>query len=513
MEQITIQNEKRIGTKSMWKKTLLFVLMYLFIDLLTYNAGITGMYAGILIVISLIGLCFFNIKSAFFFMIPVFIFSDDISRIDPYNDISFNSILNIKLLGLPVSHYLTFTIFAILLAEYLYKLIFKKVYKVKINPLIGKYFFVFIMLYFFMAISGIQNLPSHFRYYINDLSPIFYTGTYFWLTLRLINSKQDLNKIFWLLILALAAKNIVWFFEYFMGIGYEFGTTLRVMSESGKVLSVLLIYFPLAALIFKNKEKYFNNIKIFSVFMLIFAFFNIFAYASRGTWIYALIGFFVFLTFLPKVKRLKVFVSGIILAAVIITSTFIIKPQARSVYSYLTKTIVTTFTGEVSEFNHSSAVRLFEGLNIYAKLKKNKTILTGHGAGAWFDYSYARFPFPFTSGDYVEKELSAQTFHKPHNSFLNIFLKSGILGLFVFIFVQIMFFANSYKIAQITEDIYRRAVLTGIVSGLPLILLSNWTTKMNMFIGIILAIILKIHIFNKPKGEEEFENIACDNSI
>jgi hypothetical protein len=486
-------------TKTMFLLFLLFVSAYLFIDFISYKAGYAGgiINALILLVIFVISLC--NLKKAFVLLLPFIILSDDLSKNIYSGEKDFFSILNYSFGSLPVFHFFTYFLLLLLASVFIYRFIFNKNTSFRIPKFIGRSVFYLILLYLTAALIGLPNIFSFSRAYISDLSPLLYLGTFFGLTALIIKDKKDLNLFVWLILLAIGAKSFVWFTQYVIGTGYHWGTALRVTFESGKVLQILLI-FTFSALLIASKKRKITARNLFYFFMAFIGFFNLFVFAGRMAWMATFVGFLMFLTFLSTKTRIKALISGIIIVAVTAGSAYLIRPEAFKVFELMARTIPETFSGKISEENHSSSVRFLEAVNIWGKLTDNNNLLWGDGLGGSFDFKYLTPPFAFEKGDYSDEEISSGRFFKPHNTFLNVFLKMGLIGLIFFLFIFGMFVVQTYKNAkfQIGKSQWK-CFSIGFACSMPLILLNNWTSKMNLLIGVLLALVLRIYTLSKAK--------------
>ncbi len=489
-------------TSKLFLGFLFFVLAYIFIDFISYRAGASGgiLNAAILLVILIYAL--FDIKKAFFALLPFVILSDDLSKNIYSGEKDFFSVLNFSFGSIPIFHFFTYLLLFLILAVLIYKLIFNKNNSFRISKFIGRSVFYLILLYSAAAAIGLPNIFLFPRAYISDLSPLLYLGTFFGLTATVIKDKKDLNMFIWILLLAISAKSFVWFVQYLIGAGYNWGTALRVTYESGKVLQILLI-FVFSALLINNENKGLTAKKFFYFLLAFIGFFNLFVFAGRMAWVTTFIGFLIFLSFLPAKLKRKALISAVLVTALTFTGAYLVRPEAFKVFEIMAKTIPETFSGKISDENHSSSVRILEAVNISKKLTERKTFLWGEGLGASFDFKYRTPPFSLTKGDYPEEEIISGRFFKPHNTFLNIFLKMGLIGLLLYLYIFANILVQTYKCAKFyIKDVYLKSFSIGLACSMPLILLNNWTSKMNLIIGVLLALILKIYIMNNAVNEE-----------
>lgn len=489
-------------TSKLFMGFLFFVLAYLFIDFISYKAGAEGgiINAAILIIILVVSV--FDIKKAFFALVPFVILSDDLSKHVYSGEKDFFSVLNYSLGSLPIFHIFTYLLLFLLLGVLIYKFTFNKTNLFRVPRFIGRSVFYLIMLYSAAAIIGLLNLFLFPRAYISDLSPLLYLGTFFGLTAWLIKDKKDLNIFIWLILLTVSAKSFVWFVQYLIGTGYNWGTALRVTFESGKVLQIMLI-FIFSAMLINNKDKGYTARRFFYLSAAFIGFFNLFVFAGRMAWVAIFVGFIIFLTFFSAKIKKKALISAVLISVFTFTGAYLIRPDAFKVFELMAKTIPATFSGKISEENHSSSVRFLEAVNISKKLIERKSLLWGEGLGAWFDFKYRTPPFLLTKGDYSEAEIISGRFFKPHNTFLNIFLKMGLVGLFLYFYIFATILVQTYKCAKFyIKENYWKSFSIGFACSMPLILLNNWTSKMNLLIGVLLAVIMKIYSMNNAVKEE-----------
>jgi O-antigen ligase len=142
----------------------------------------------------------------------------------------------------------------------------------------------------------------------------------------------------------------------------------------------------------------------------------------------------------------------------------------------------------------SAEVRWLSFLNIVSHLWDTGNILWGVGLGGYFTDDYIPFASFLLDGSAFKNEWILQNkLYKPHGAQLVILLKMGVIGAIVYLGLLLIFFIRSWKATvKITSSPLWHSVCAACVAFLPLLSYKNFTSKIQIFMGITMAVIVNI---------------------
>ena len=176
-----------------------------------------------------------------------------------------------------------------------------------------------------------------------------------------------------------------------------------------------------------------------------------------------------------------------------------VRPGALNYLKWKMSTIVPrNLTGDGANAALSALARVIEAMNIFQKELSDGSLVWGEGLGGWYtDY----YPFPYYGPSaFPEEEVLMRKFFKPHGTQLVIFLKMGIGGFLFYYFVMLLLFRESYLAYQKMNDKYYKLVTLTFLSFLPVLFYKNYTSKLQVFFGLALAILANIQALQSKKG-------------
>jgi hypothetical protein len=452
-----------------------------------------------------------NLRCGLFYYLIISLLSDDTPRtIGSSTSSHFTSIHSTSLGPTTIATYLIIFIF---LASISYFLI-KKKKKIKIN-VIDQLVVALIALYSLAGIIGLPNLLHFPKIYISDASYIINLA-FIYFTIRLIiNNKKDLKKLITIIILCFAVKTLVGIIYYYLGMGLTAGKNVKTIYDSIRNLLPFTFFLCfLLPLYFWDKID-----KKQKIILFIFSFaslFHIITYSSRGNMILTILGIllvFIFLINRPIYIQKRILIKIFITVFLIITATLclisVLRPGALSYPGWKLKSLFETNTN--TEKLSSASVRILEFQNIYHYSLKNNNIIWGQGLGGYFKDDYKPYVHKLIGGSaYPDEQILKRTIFKPHGTQFVILLKMGLMGLLVYYLLLLFIFIQSYKLFKKIEDPYCKAIILSITAFLPLLYYKNFISKIQIFFGIILAIISVIYCLEK---NTKTNNYQYDKSI
>ena len=463
-------------------------LFTLIIELIT-NFGNASLV--LLLFTVVISLVLVNVKQNFKYLLILFLISDDQSRF--LSDSLGHPIFSIYTLP---NFSMIVTIF-LLLVGVLKVIKNKNIFAFSEMKILFKFYAIIIL---FGLVFGILNIFKYPRMVIQDMSYqinsiaflLVVFGVYY-------GNNKDLKKLLQSIVTAITVKYLILLTLFFNGDGEIVGQMVKVTGESGKSLVPLYSSIFLLLFIFvKNFTRYFYLL-MFLVSLLITL-----SIASRSTMVFAIL-ILISLIFIINISKSRkylyfgYFFLGVSMTVVVIET---IRPGAMVNVLWKLNSFGEININATSHSSLSPVIRYIELLNIFYAHIENYTIFFGSGFGSYFVDSYVKFPFNlFGIHAYKHEWIINRTFFKPHTTPIFLFLKIGLVGVLYYygVFTK-LFFLLKQKVKEIEvslEYIFALAILPNIF----LIITKNYSSKMQIALGIYIAIVFLITNSKKNEGK------------
>jgi len=494
MQQVMARNtyERPLGKKP-FLVTALFIIAYLVIDFASYHNIVAFTY---LVLFFGLLLPVINIRLGFYYYLIISLLSDDVSRIYTSNRYAPFTSVHITSLG-PLTIMAAWTLFMSFILISHHVMVRKKIKLCRFD----KYMLSLVMLYVFAGIVGIPNFFQFTRTYIHDASYIINMVVCYFLVRLAFRKENELKKLISLVMVCYGARTIVSLLFYLLGIGRHIGHNIKVGYDSGYTILALLVFFCLCVLIHVSRMKLEHRLLLW---ILGFAgLFNIITFSSRGDVITFVLGFFIILFALRgnsvrKGTRAKFIFTLALIAVLSFTTINTVRPGALNYLKWKMSTVIPwDLTGVGPNAALSALTRVLEAMNIFQKELSEGSLVWGEGLGGWFtDY----YPFPnYDPSAFSEEELLMRKFFSPHGTQLVIFLKMGIGGFLFYYFIMLLLFRESYLVYQKMNNKYFKSVALAFLSFLPVLFYKNYTSKLQVFFGLALAILANIQALQSKR--------------
>ncbi|NVM03276.1 MAG: hypothetical protein HWN67_13125 [Candidatus Helarchaeota archaeon] len=333
---------------------------------------------------------------------------------------------------------------------------------------------IFALINGFLHVSGsyLSFGPTEFLRPIIVFMPFFYFISMYLLTVNVIESKLDLERIFnfiWVLTILLIIYSIYRFLGILSGrieTMMMFGLPMILYDQMSFLYYPIFLYTSLNLLKVRSKKK--NFFVAFSLFLIILT------STRRFNYLILILGFFITIFLVYKVRDinlgllLKKFSKVITFLLVIFLVIIIVLPDfsvgvfdsIRSIYF-------------ISEFglSHGGMIRKTELQNMFLNMNKRVySYFVGYGLGTRWE-EIIDVPFDSMSHDKKEMERSINWwpgFHLPYISKLYIF---GIVGTLFFLVIMLIFLKRSLNFIRLLRgDRYYQAQMIAITSYLLLLM-------------------------------------------
>ena len=350
------------------------------------------------------------------------------------------------------------------------------------------------------SLVGIGNLIENPRMYISDLSYFINMAVAYFAVRLFFRGEKDLNILVILLVCCIGVRAIAGMVYYLLGFGAISPHVVKPVMDSSRNLFHFLPILAIAVLYFRGIYPSTKNV------LLVFAIVgtaNVLFYASRGNLILLTISI-ILLSFIlaqPGCKNTEVFQKlrkisfpiFVLILFVIVLMHYYRPGSLNYVWWKMRSTIEIDYIREIS----SAGVRWLEAENIVAYLWHNGTILWGQGLGGWFVDDYIPFATELLGGwAFPDEWILQNKLYKPHGSQLWVLLKMGVLGTFVYFGILLWIFVKGWNLTRHIDRVYWRAISSASVVFLLTLYYKNFTSKLQIFLGILLGIIANIYFLH-----------------
>lgn len=365
------------------------------------------------------------------------------------------------------------------------------------------------------AVIGLKNLDDNLRIYIHDAS---YYGNLAiaYLAVRLTcQDRRWLYRLVSVLVVSITVFALAGVVYYVVGIGQFAGSNVRAVWDSSRNLFPILVLLGLACYLLGPRIPESTRAVLF--IGTVAGAFNVISYASRGNLILLSLGVLLLL-FLNKTRygasidfRQVVKVALIVgmLTVLILWAMAQLRPGSLNyVYWKLVSTVDLEYDQDIS----SAATRWLEWKNINAHLLRNGTIILGEGLAGWFTDSYYPFALSLLGGSaYPDDWILSGRLYKPHGTQLFILLKMGIGGLVFYHGILTLIFLEGIRILRRSRSDYASCIALAIVAFMPLLFYKAFSSKMQLFMGALIAILAVINSLDAGPRSEEAKDIAVQS--
>jgi hypothetical protein len=361
--------------------------------------------------------------------------------------------------------------------------------------------------YLVAAIAGIGNITFYPRQFFADIAPIINIFSAYIIVKIFIRSIEQVNMLVWVLLYAFGSRGIVGIVKLILNIGFKGYYYMVPFIDPVGVFEIFTIFVVLSFFIFIDKSELKKSTARFLVFLFLLSLAFMIMSPGRSTWLY-FVGGLIFLSFITKFKQ----------KITLLTRTFLLLCLLGGILFYLNPTLVTYSFNRLTTIKYipqganaptTISQRPVEYINIFYKLKNEKALLWGGGAGSWFDDRYLAFPgrqeVEFRS--FTEDQMSENRFFRPHGLLPFVFLKSGIFGIIAYLWFLLVFTKITIKEVKGMRNGYSRAFLAGLYVPIIYQLLGAYVSKNFVMCGILLGLFLnvlnmhKINMYN-PAGHD-----------
>jgi len=348
-----------------------------------------------------------------------------------------------------------------------------------------------ILVYIIAAVAGIPNAVYYPREYISDIAPLVNFLCGYILIKYLLPDLSGLKDLVWLFLYCFSARALIGIIWNFMGSGYSEGMVLIPFYDPVGAFPAFVVSVAISILIYTQQQME-KKIFLWGVILISIAFFLM--WPSRAAWIVMISAVF-FVCFFSRWKD-KIIFFGIVIGVGYLLY-LVLRAYASEIIDYAMWKISTLqYLSLGLEAPTTISQRFVEGYNIIRKLVEEWAILWGKGAGSWFDDKYFTFPIVGESEQlalsaYSYDQLQAWKFFRPHDTYLIILLKAGVIGIVLYMAFIYRYLKTIFLEIRRCKYSDRTAIIVGL--SVPFInQLLGFSPKNYVMAGILFGIIVNI---------------------
>lgn len=279
---------------------------------------------------------------------------------------------------------------------------------------------------------------------------------------------------------AIAARHVVDFGYWLLGIGSYFETVTRVSVDSTKGTVAFLLLFALAMIVERRHVLLAGIIVVGSSVLLI-------VFMTRGLWLSTALGTVLFLHIIGAKRSTIALVCMAIVAFGALQVISFVKPRTMTL---ALQRLMPKTAGAGNVFKSFDWGRYTEVINSTSTTLKRGAVLWGSGYGSYYSESAMMFPDKMTDA-FSHKSLATRRFYTIHNFVLIILFKFGILGLFLLLKLWITPAWACYKACRRIQRGDLPTFTIAILAFLPTAMLEiTWSSKGLLLNGLVIAFLV-----------------------
>lgn len=304
--------------------------------------------------------------------------------------------------------------------------------------------FTALLFFGWLIISAIYGLArgGDFLPALWELRALFYMGVIYFFIPQIIQSREQLRLLIWVVIGALAFKAMQGGIRA-VRLGFSFGSRTELTNHEDPLFFVSLFILLFGMILFRSDDK---QKKI--LYWLLLPMLGIFILSQRRA-TYAALGFslITFMILLPKIQRAKLLkkMFPVAIAGVLYLAIFWNSESSIALPAQLVKSSISSDHETAGDRYYSNLYRDFENYNLAQTVKRSPVI--GIGFGNKYDQPIALPKIPFPLRDYI-----------PHNEIYWLIVKMGVIGFFLFwLFINSYVMSATYTFMRL-KDPYLKAI-------------------------------------------------------
>ncbi|MBI3766537.1 MAG: O-antigen ligase family protein, partial [Ignavibacteriales bacterium] len=350
-----------------------------------------------------------------------------------------------------------------------------------------------LMFFLWLTISAVYGIGrgGDFLPALWELRALFYFGILFFFVPQVIQSKEQLQKLMWVCILAISFK-VVQGVVRLVRLGFNFGERTELTNHEDPLFFISLFVLLFGFVVFgcSGKQRRFLLWSLLPMFIVFILAQRRATYVALGV---ALVAFIILLPGKERLTMLKVIAPLLVIAGLYLAA-FWNSESSIGLPAQLVKSSFSVDQKGAGERYYSNLYREFENYNLAMTLKKSPVI--GIGFGNKYDQPISLTFIPFSLRDYI-----------PHNEIFWLAVKMGGVGFFLFwFFFDAFVFQAAFVFAHLRDPYLKTICAVSMIAILCQIVVSyvdlQLTFYRNMiYLGVLMGLLPTLKMLD-TKNEE-----------
>jgi hypothetical protein len=276
-----------------------------------------------------------------------------------------------------------------------------------------------------------------------EIRALFYLAILYFFVPQIIQSKEQVRQLFWVVIAALAFKTLQGSVRV-INLGFSFGNRTQLTSHEDPLFFISL--FMLLAGLYLYREKGGQRTAMTWLLLPMIAVF--FLAQRRATWGAlgaCVVAYFILIDNAARRKFILAILPFALIAGAYLGAFWDSPPTGIGYGAHLFRSSFTSEKEEAGDRYYSNLYRDFENYNLAQT--SAKAPLAGIGFGQKYDQPVKLVKIPFPLAEYI-----------PHNEILWLFIKMGAIGFFLFWYFIFSWVSRSTALFRRITDPYLKSV-------------------------------------------------------
>jgi O-Antigen ligase len=276
-----------------------------------------------------------------------------------------------------------------------------------------------------------------------EIRALFYLGIMFFFVPQIIQTKDQVKQLFWVIIAALSFKTLQGMVRV-ANLGFSFGRRDELTSHEDPLFFVTLVVLAAGFFVY----RYRGGQRVYLAWLMSPMILVFFMAQRRATWAAlgaSVVAFLALIESKPRWAFLKILAPVVLLASVYLGIFWNSDSGGIGHGAFLVRSSLGSTREEAGERYYSNLYRDFENYNLAQTIKSSP--VAGIGFGSKYLQPIKLPKIPFTLAEYI-----------PHNEIFWMMVKVGVIGFFLFWYFLYSHVLRSASLFARMQDPYLKAV-------------------------------------------------------
>jgi hypothetical protein len=299
------------------------------------------------------------------------------------------------------------------------------------------------------AVMGVSN-GGDFLPALWEIRALFYLAILYFFVPQIIQSKEQIHQMFWVVIAALGFKTLQGTIRV-LNLGFNFGNRTQLTSHEDPLFFISV--FMLMAGLYMYREK--GGQRAVMTWLLLPMIAVFFLAQRRATWgalAACIVVYFILIDNAARRKFLLAILPFVLIAGSYLGAFWDSPPTGIGYGAHLLRSAFSSEKEEAGDRYYSNLYRDFENYNLAQT--STRAPIAGIGFGQKYDQPVKLVKIPFPLAEYI-----------PHNEILWLYVKMGAIGFFLFWFFIFSWVSRATALFMRISDPYLKAVSVLMIVG------------------------------------------------